>query len=69
MKQLLLPHVTQAGDREALLIEAFYIRERSLFYTIAREGRPDTFAVQCARALLDYGCLPGGCTRWRPCSR
>ena len=45
---------TRAITCEALLTEAFYIRERALFYAIAREGSPNTFAVQCARKLLDY---------------
>ncbi len=60
VKQLLLPHVVQTADRQALLTEAFYIRDRALFYNIELEGRPNTFVVQCTRTLLDFGCLPGG---------
>ncbi|MFN0087065.1 MAG: TIR domain-containing protein, partial [Blastocatellia bacterium] len=58
-RQILLPLVATRNDREALLVEAFYVHD-PLLYAIDREGAPKTFLVNCLKTLLDHGCLPGG---------
>ncbi|MFN8005378.1 MAG: TIR domain-containing protein, partial [Acidobacteriota bacterium] len=55
-RQILLPLVTTAEDRDALLTEAFYLHD-PLLYQIEREGAPYPFAVKCLKKLLDFGCL------------
>jgi hypothetical protein len=55
-RQILLPLVATADEREALLTEAFYLHD-PLLYRINRQGAAYPFAVNCIKTLLDYGCL------------
>lgn len=59
-RQLLMPFIATAQDREALLTEAFYLEESPLYYSISREGAPRVFAVRLLKQLIDYGCLSNG---------
>jgi hypothetical protein len=58
LTDLLLPHVQSPDDREALLIEAFYLVEPRLFNQIPRKGNPRTFSIICNKIAHDFGCLP-----------
>lgn len=42
-----------AGEREALLAEAFYLPDH-LLYAIDRQGVPYPFTVNCIKKLLDW---------------
>lgn len=55
-RQILLPLVATADEREALLTEAFYLHD-PLLYAIDRNGAPKVFIVNCLKKLLDHGCL------------
>jgi len=57
--QILLPLVATGDDREALLVQAFYL-EDPLLYGIDRHGAPKVFAARCLKKLLEYGCLAEG---------
>ncbi len=59
IKEILLPLVATEDEREALLIDAFYLRD-PLLHGIKLEGAPGPFASKLIKKLLDYGCLPGG---------
>ena len=59
VKRLLLPHVQTVEERRALLAEAFYIRDRRLYYEVQLEGAPDVFAVNCAAQLVEQVVEPG----------
>lgn len=58
-RQLLMPFVATEDEREALLTEAFLLHD-PLLYGIERKGAPKSFAVNCVKKLIDYGCLAGG---------
>jgi formylglycine-generating enzyme required for sulfatase activity len=58
IKDLLLPHITTVDDREALLIEAFYLLPDSrLYHQIQREGTPQVFCMKCLKDLKVHGCV------------
>jgi formylglycine-generating enzyme required for sulfatase activity len=58
-RRMLSPFVATVADRDALLTEAFYLRN-PLLYGIEREGSPKDFVIRCIKKLLDYGCLSDG---------
>ena|GEM_PF-484191 len=58
-KQILLPLTAGGEDREALLIDAFYLYD-PLLYGIDREGSPNVFTSRLIARLIDYGCLAEG---------
>jgi Effector-associated domain 8 len=58
-KQILLPILADEGEREALLIAAFYLHD-PLLHGIELKGAAGPFASKLIKKLLDYGCLPGG---------
>lgn len=58
-RQILSPFVATVAERDALLTEAFYLRN-PLLHNIEREGTPYVFVIRCLKTLLDYGCLADG---------
>jgi len=54
-KEILLPLVATENEREALLIDAFYLSDSRLFYEIDRKGAPAVFASLLIKKLIDHG--------------
>lgn len=60
LKPLLLPYMRDRDEREALLIEAFYLRDPRPLDVINFEGGADVFYVKCVADLIGkIGCLTG----------
>ncbi|MGH9847330.1 MAG: hypothetical protein ACREEM_52220 [Blastocatellia bacterium] len=49
-RQILLPLAATAEDREALLVETFYLHD-PLLYAINRQGAPKAFSVNWGIAI------------------
>src|SRR5262249_36827626 len=58
-KQILLPMLADEGEREALLIDAFYLHD-PLLHGIELKGAAGPVASKLIKKLLAYGSLPGG---------
>ncbi|MEO8393983.1 MAG: SUMF1/EgtB/PvdO family nonheme iron enzyme [Chloroflexota bacterium] len=57
LKPLILPYVQEQSQRQALLTDAFYLRDPRVRGRIELEGTPETFVLNCIADLLDFGCL------------
>ncbi|MFN0087331.1 MAG: TIR domain-containing protein, partial [Blastocatellia bacterium] len=55
IKEILLPLVATDVEREALLIDAFYLSDSRLFYEIDRKGTPPVFLSLLLKKLIEYG--------------
>src|SRR5262245_36160455 len=55
IKDILSPLVTTENEREALLIDAFYLSDPRLFYEIDRRGAASVFSSHLVKKLIDHG--------------
>lgn len=59
-KQILLPLTATEDEREALLIDAFYLLDPRLFYEIDRKGPASIFLILLLKKLIDFGLMDTG---------
>jgi len=52
---ILSPLVAPENEREALLIDAFYLSDPRLFYEIDRRGAASVFSSHLVKKLIDHG--------------
>jgi formylglycine-generating enzyme required for sulfatase activity len=57
VKPILLPYVRDQDEREALLIEAFFMRDPRPLDLLKQAGSGDVFTVRCIADLVKFGCL------------
>ncbi len=57
LKPLILPYVRDKDDREALLIEAFFLRDPRPLDRLNQDGSAETFTIRCIADLIKFGCL------------